>query len=109
MAAGRYRERIEIQAKTLVDDGMGGFEETWATVSTVWGRTWGATGSERRLASMEQGEVSRHFEIRYYAGLTEANRVVFDGQSYNVKFVNHIKHEGKTFFDGKALTDRSAN
>lgn len=109
MAAGDLRERITIQAKSSVDDGMGGFEETWTTVSTVWGRTWGATGQERQLALSEQGELTRHFEIRYYPTLTEKNRIIYEGQSYNIVFPpNHIKHQGKTYFDGKMLTGRDA-
>jgi SPP1 family predicted phage head-tail adaptor len=109
MAAGPLRERIEIQAKTLTSDGMGGFTETWAIVATVWGRTWGATGNERQLATMSQAQVSRHFAVRYFADLTTQHRVIFEGQSYNVTFVNHIKQDGMTYFDGTELTGREAN
>lgn len=109
MAAGQLRERIEIQVKTSTDDGMGGFTETWATAATVWGRTWGATGSERMLASTNQAQVSRHFAIRYFADLTTQHRVIFDGQSYNVTFVNHIKQDGLTYFDGTEHDGKEGN
>lgn len=110
MAAGCLRERIEIQAKTLTDDGMGGFTETWATAATVWGQTWGATGNERALAGMDgQAQVSRHFKIRYFSALTEQHRIVYAGQSYNVRFINHVPQDGWTFFDGQALVGLEAN
>ncbi len=110
MAAGPLRERITIQAKTLTNDGMGGYSEVWADVATVWGRTWGATGQERALAGMsEQPTVNRHFKVRHYPALTEQHRLVYAGQSYNIRFINHIPQDGWTFFDGVSLTGRSAN
>lgn len=108
MASGPMRERLTLQALTETDDGMGGFGKAWADVETVWGRTWGATGQERTIAAMTQASVARHFAIRYYASLTTKHRVVYEGQTYNITFVNHMQHRGLTYFDGTDLSSGSA-
>jgi head-tail adaptor len=74
------------------------------------GPDWGATGNERALAGMDgQAQVSRHFKIRYFSALTEQHRIVYAGQSYNVRFINHVPQDGWTFFDGQALVGLEAN
>lgn len=109
MAAGNLRERLTIQALTETDDDMGGFAQAWADVVTVWGRTWGATGQERTIAAMTQAVVGRHFAIRYYADLTTKHRVVYEGASYNITFVNHMQSRGMTFFDGTETANGGAD
>lgn len=107
--ASRLREQIQLQVKTNTRTSSGGTEVAWATVATVWARTWGASGAERLLATEQQAQVLRHFQIRYYPALTAEYVVVYGGRSYNISFVNHVPLDGFTFFDGKELDNLAAH
>jgi len=46
MPAAPYRHRVIIQSFTAVSDGMGGWEEAWADLATVWARVEALKGEE---------------------------------------------------------------
>lgn len=107
-AASDMNERVAIQVLTTTPTQTGGAEETWNTVATVWCRTWGATGTERQMATMQQGKLRRHFLIRYYPGLSDMNRVFYRGETYKVTFADHRYPDDETYFDAYKLDQQQA-
>ena len=84
--AGAFRQIIAIQAKTRTADGMGGFTESWATVSGAPTRAiiMAAPGSERFAAMRQAPGNSLKMVTRYFAGATAAQRVSWKGKEYAV-------------------------
>jgi SPP1 family predicted phage head-tail adaptor len=89
MQAGQLRERIAIEAMTVVADGMGGQTPTWATVATVWGRVRVQMGQEQfsSAADQVQGVISHKVNLRAKAGgvvLTNRHRLVWVGRRLEI-------------------------
>jgi SPP1 family predicted phage head-tail adaptor len=87
MPAGPYRHRVIIQSFTAVSDGMGGWEETWADLATVWARVEALKGEEYFAAAQMQNSVSHRVTMRYRADLTPSHRLIFEGRTLNIEAV----------------------
>lgn len=90
MQAGKLDRRITIQSATLIDDGYGGQVETWGDVATVWAQFLPGGGNERFASAQVYAETQARFRIRWRAGLSPKNRVLFDGKAWDVLAVDEI-------------------
>lgn len=84
-SAGGLRERITIEAKTLVTDAGGGGAATWSTVATVSAQVTPVKGREGedagRLAAMQTFLVV----IRYRNDVGPLNRIQWRGRTLNIR------------------------
>lgn len=92
--AGDLNRQIVIQTRDAGEDAAGQPLTTWTTTATVWANVKGATGmgSIRQSAARDGVAVelnSYSFRIRYRTDVDAAERVVFDGQNFDVKQVRH--------------------
>jgi SPP1 family predicted phage head-tail adaptor len=95
MDAGKLDRRITIQGVSLADDGYGGQVETWSTVATPWAQFLPGGGNEKFASAQVYAETQARFRIRWRAGITPTNRVVFDGKTWDVLAVDEIgRREG---------------
>jgi len=85
-SAGQLREVITVQGLTRTPDGMGGFTETWATVSGAPTRAKieAAPGSERWGFMRQQPGNTDRMVTRYFATATAAQRVLWNGKALGV-------------------------
>lgn len=85
-SAGQLRNVITVQAKTRVSDGMGGFTETWATVSGSPTRAMitAAPGSERWGYMRDVPNNTYKMVTRFFSTASEAQRVLCGGKEYAV-------------------------
>lgn len=101
MEAGRLDQRITLQRKARVSDGMGGYVETWSDLGTVWAEV--RPLSSREIWNAMQVSTQTRFRARlrfrgdadgspYY---TSADRVTWKGRTYGVERVVEIgRREG---------------
>lgn len=90
MKAGDLNRQIVIQSRDAGDDDAGQPLQTWTTLVTVWAHVLGATGMGYIKAGVGGVEVNAYsFRIRYRTDLDAADRVVFNGQNFDVKSVRH--------------------
>jgi SPP1 family predicted phage head-tail adaptor len=87
MPAAPFRHRVTIQGFTSVSDGMGGWEQTWADLATVWARVEALKGEEYFAAAQMQNSVSHRVTMRYRADLTPTHRLVFEGRTLDIEAV----------------------
>jgi len=87
MPAAPYRHRVTIQAVTLIFDAMGGWEETWADLATVWARVEALKGDEYFAAAQMQNSGSHRVTMRYRADLTPTHRLIFEGRTLDIEAV----------------------
>lgn len=97
MRAGQLRHRVSIQTQNDVDDGMGGFTTTWT--HSFWARAaiWDLTSKERLDAMKLESVVSSKIRIRYRAGITSKNRIVFGSSVFNI-LGDPVNHERRNIY-----------
>ena len=84
---GKMDQMISIERKTFLADAMGGTVETWAHVYSVWAMVKAKAGRE----VVDQGRTNAtfvvNFTIRALADLSEVDRIVWNGDRYNIRGV----------------------
>lgn len=87
VASGNLRHRVEVQAKTTVQDPVSGaLVPTWTTISTPWADIAPLSGREFIAASAEQSEVRAKIVMRYRE-VNASMRIVHRGMYYNIHAV----------------------
>mgnify|MGYP000199181455 CR=1 FL=1 len=81
--ASTRKHRLLIEQRVTTKDSYGGQSETWSTVATVWANIRPLSGVALETAQQTYGKVSHTIEINYRAGLTQANRGVFNGRYFD--------------------------
>lgn len=84
MRIGSLRHRITIQKFDKVDDGGGGYEETWVAVATVSASVSPLQGKERYEAQQIQSSLSHKIKMRYRDGILPTMRVLFGARIFNI-------------------------
>lgn len=97
ITAGMLRTPCAFESKTKTLDGAGGWSETWATISGAATRCKfkALSGGERFQAQRAEATTRNRIVCRYFAGLSEDDRVVIDGRTYNIRFINNIELRNK--------------
>lgn len=98
MQPGKLDERVTLQRKTRTSDSMGGFDEAWADLATVWAEVK-PLGSREVWEAMRIGTQTRfrvHIRFKgdangapYY---TSADRLTWQGRAYGIERVAEKGH-----------------
>lgn len=91
MRAGNLDSMIEIQRFTVTgDDGMGNEIQEWVTLATLRAQLIQAGTEEfiRNYGTSEDTVIV--FRTRYLQGVTNVDRVVYDGLVYDIKETKEI-------------------
>lgn len=92
--AGALDQRITLQANTTTSDGMGGQIKGWANFAdtpTVWAAVRAVRGSEVVAEGRTVAEGAWLFTIRYRGDVSEVNRIIWEGETYNI---TNVKRNG---------------
>ena len=87
-SAGNLDQRVTFQRNTSTSDGAGGQVKTWGNLNktpTVWAGVKAVRGNE---SVDEGGTVAAGlwlFEIRYRTDISEADRIQWRGENYNIR------------------------
>jgi SPP1 family predicted phage head-tail adaptor len=84
MNIGRLDRRITIQRKTTTRDANGGEVVTWSDWKTVWASKADQGSREFRSAGALYAETTTIFGIRYLAGVTGQDRIVYRETVYDI-------------------------
>jgi len=108
-SAGMLRTPCQFQRKTRAPDGSGGWSEAWTNLAGAATRCSfkALSGGERFQAQRAEATTRNRIVVRYFAGLTEADRVVIGGRRYNITFINNVKLRNRWFeidLDGGVAT-----
>lgn len=91
MRAGRLRHRITIQDKTVVQNGYGEEDITWADVDTVWAAIDPLRGREFLDGRMATAEITARITIRQRDGISPEQRVLHGSVVYDVLAIIHVE------------------
>jgi len=97
MHAGKLREVVSFERKSLVSDGAGGQTETWTAIPATPTRAFvmNAGGSERYASDRTEAIVRVRVVIRYTTGLLESDRVRIRDKVHNIRFIDNIEWADK--------------
>lgn len=85
IAIGEFRERLTIQRKDVTRNSIGDEVATWSDVATTWAKVMPLRGNAFFAANQEQHTIDARFLIRSRTGMTEAMRLVWNGENYDIK------------------------
>jgi len=95
MRIGTLRHKVEIQALTVTEDAIGNQVEEWTKVADVWAAVEPLQGDEKLAAAYIQAETTHKVTIRYLAGITPANRLLFDGRTLEIESVRNLEERNR--------------
>jgi SPP1 family predicted phage head-tail adaptor len=87
---GKADQRITFQRFAETADGIGGSTQAWAnlaSVPTVWAKVTPRIGNERMEDGRMNASMTATFMVRYRADITELDRIVWRGESWNIRRV----------------------
>jgi SPP1 family predicted phage head-tail adaptor len=87
LRAGRLRHRVSIQSVGTSYDGYGDLSDSWTTDATVWASVSPTSGDEKDIASENTGIDTHTVKIRYRAGITSQNRILFGSRVFQIQGV----------------------
>lgn len=98
MKSGPRDDLITIERNSgSSENAFGEITESWATYTTAWAQVIYGSGSERRDAGLEGADQPATFRV--LAGtetlaVTVADRIVFDGDNWDITNVSPLKRDG---------------
>lgn len=81
MRAGRLRHQVALQRPTGTLNEFGDPVGTWSTIATLWAAVEPLSGREYLAGQTVQSEVSHRITVRYFAGITPRDRIVWTDPS----------------------------
>ena len=88
MQIGRLDDKITVEELVKISDGMGGYDDEWSVVGTIWARVMPARGGEEVINDVERDAVGYDVVVRNVgvgAQITERHRIVFEGETMKVE------------------------
>lgn len=87
------KQQLVIQSYTTTSDGMGGTNEVWADVESVWGNVQPVTGYEKWEVDSIKGVISHVITLRHKS-VTNENRVLYGDRAFLVRYALNEGEEG---------------
>lgn len=100
---GMLDERIEIQTATEAANAYGEIAKTWATTETLWARVeYGQTKADEDYVKATVKEYRPVlFTVRYRTNVTAKNRILYGGQYYDIRHIEHVGRKRFTIFESQ--------
>ena len=91
--------RITFQKNEVVSDAIGNHRNQWTDYYSCYATVSGESGSEKNVAANTLYDSDLAFMVRYCKALKDADttklRVVFDGELYDITFIDHMNFKNK--------------
>jgi SPP1 family predicted phage head-tail adaptor len=81
---GDRNNRITLQCKTKVPDGLGSFVDTWIDKATVWAKKRTLRSDEARIAMVTTGTAIHVFNINYRSDIKPSWRIKEGDRYYSI-------------------------
>ena len=94
MRLGPLNKRITLQSPKTGRDAFGQPLTGWDDVATVWASVEPISGRELLAAQQMQGEVTHRVRLRYRAGITTAQRILFGARVFDIQSVINPREQG---------------
>lgn len=93
--AKRLTKRVSFYVPVDAADGAGGLNRSWKLHARVWAEvTPRSSGHERALDGQLAAQAQTKFIIRYRDDITEAMRLNYNGQAYQIRRLTDLYERG---------------
>ena len=100
MNIGKMDRLITIEHISSTSRGTNGeVIPTWATLTTLWANYQPKAGNESAESSEFVGKQQASFTCHYYSGITQANRILWNSEYWNIKSVQEIVRGSKIIIE----------
>jgi len=95
--AGRLKEPVTFERRTLTSDGAGGQTESWAAIAgaPTYAAVMPVGGSERYASERTEAIVRLRLVVRYTSNLKESDRVKIRDRVHNIRYIDNIEFADK--------------
>lgn len=91
---GKLNQRISIQKKTVISDGIGNQTEEWTKVHDCWAAVNTVSGREFLAARQQNEENTVNFKVRHCKKIAEIGtvdyRIIFHNKIYDIISVDNM-------------------
>ena len=94
MNIGRLDRKIVIENQTFSTNSIGEYTSSWSVFHTTFASIKKVSGSEKIEADQITATNKVRFKIRFFDGITEAMRVVYNGAYYDIIEIQELDREG---------------
>ena len=94
MNIGALDRQIVIQSYTTSLNTFGEKVNVWATFVTLWANVQKHGGVEKLEGGKNTATNKVKFKVRYFAGITEDMRIVYNSQDYDIHEIQELGREG---------------
>ena len=94
MNIGRLDRKIVIENQTFSNNSIGEYTSSWSTFHTAFSSVTKVSGSESVQADQITATNKVRFKIRFFDGINEAMRVLYNGNYYDIVEVQELDREG---------------
>lgn len=94
MNAGKLRHRITFQRPVEQKDRLGGYEDDWVDVRSVWAQISPVSGKEF-LTQMRENVVSHKIYCRYIKDINPRMRIKFRNRDFRIVSVLNWEERGE--------------
>jgi SPP1 family predicted phage head-tail adaptor len=103
MNTGRLDRKIVIQNYTDAKNAYGESERTWAAYHTTFSSISQDGGKDNNEADKTTATRKVKFKIRFFAGITENMRIVYNGYNYDITQIQELERDGLWLWANKKL------
>lgn len=104
LSAGQLNQRIQIQAQVEAENGLGEKVGAWVDDGApIWAAARPLRGTKRLEAGALQQAVDTVFYVRFRAGISSANRLLWNGRAYDIVSAEPVDG-GRVWIEIQAVT-----
>lgn len=85
MRAGPLRHQCSVQKQTRIPDGMGGYEEGWTEIRSIWAEITIPSGRTSVVAQQVESLITVEIRVRPAADVLPGVRLVNSGVTYLIE------------------------
>jgi len=94
MNIGKLHRKIVIEEPTNASNNYGEYVTTWSTFHTCFAAISRFGGTEKLRSGKIEAVNKVRFKIRFFAGIEEDMRVLYNGNYYQIKEIQELDREG---------------
>lgn len=92
---GRLRHAMALQVATRTPDALGGRDEAWETVVTVWAHLEPARADPVRRADADDADITHRVTLRADARVARGMRLVTGTRAFAIRAVRDLDETGR--------------
>ncbi|MCF6344753.1 MAG: phage head closure protein [Devosiaceae bacterium] len=87
---GTLRDKVQLEAKNMVDDGAGGHLVSYSSIANVWANVSPSNGRSVQIADANSVSISHVVLLRFRSDLEVGHRIIYRSRTLEILSVNDL-------------------